>query len=232
MYKTLYLIYGSTLKGMIFLQSLIDFVLHIDAHLVSIVNTFGDLTYLILFSIIFIETGAVILPFLPGDSLLFAATALSAKPEYGLNVWIFVGIFCLAALLGDSLNFYLGKHVGMALRRHPFFGRFISDEKMVEAEHFFEKHGNISITLARFIPIIRTFAPFVAAGSNMPYKDFIKYNIIGNIAWVSICCSAGYFFGNIPFVKEHFSLVVIGIIVVSLIPAALSFVKSKTKKQA
>ncbi|KRN92912.1 hypothetical protein IV81_GL000982 [Pediococcus stilesii] len=217
---------------MIFLQSLIDFVLHIDAHLVSIVNTFGDLTYLILFSIIFIETGAVILPFLPGDSLLFAATALSAKPEYGLSVWIFVGIFCLAALLGDSLNFYLGKHVGMALRRHPFFGRFISDEKMVEAEHFFEKHGNISITLARFIPIIRTFAPFVAAGSNMPYKDFIKYNIIGNIAWVSICCSAGYFFGNIPFVKEHFSLVVIGIIVVSLIPAVLSFVKSKTKKQA
>lgn len=216
---------------MIFLQSLIDFILHIDAHLVTIVNTFGNLTYLILFSIIFIETGAVILPFLPGDSLLFAATALSAKPEYGLHIWIFVGIFFLAALLGDSLNFFLGKHVGMALRRHPFFGRFISDEKMEEAEHFFEKHGDISIALARFMPIIRTFAPFVAAGANMPYKKFIKYNLIGNIAWVSICCSAGYFFGNIPFVKEHFSLVVIGIILVSLIPAIISFSKSKIKKQ-
>lgn len=213
------------------MQVLIDFVLHIDSHLVTIVNSFGDLTYLLLFAIIFIETGAVILPFLPGDSLLFAATALSAKPEYGLRVWIFVGLFCLAALLGDSLNFYLGRHVGMALRKHRFFGKFISDEKMAEAEHFFEKHGNISITLARFMPIIRTFAPFVAAGSNMPYKDFIRYNIIGNVAWVAICCSAGYFFGNIAFVKEHFSLVVIGIIVVSLIPAIVSFAKSKIKKQ-
>ncbi|MCT1175996.1 VTT domain-containing protein [Pediococcus pentosaceus] len=213
------------------MQVLIDFVLHIDSHLVTIVNSFGDLTYLLLFAIIFIETGAVILPFLPGDSLLFAATALSAKPEYELHVWIFVGLFCLAALLGDSLNFYLGRHVGMALRKHRFFGKFISDEKMAEAEHFFEKHGNISITLARFMPIIRTFAPFVAAGSNMPYKDFIRYNIIGNVAWVAICCSAGYFFGNLAFVKEHFSLVVIGIIVVSLIPAIVSFAKSKIKKQ-
>jgi membrane-associated protein len=119
----------------------------------------------------------------------------------------------------------------MALRRHPFFGKFISDEKMDEAQHFFEKHGNISITLARFMPIIRTFAPFVAAGANMPYRSFIRYNIVGNFAWVAVCCGAGYFFGNIPFVKEHFSLVVIGIIVVSLIPAIISFIKSKSKKQ-
>lgn len=213
------------------MQTLIDFVLHIDEHLVTIVNNFGNYSYLILFVIIFIETGAVILPFLPGDSLLFAATALSAKPEYGLNVWAFIILFSLAALLGDSLNFFLGKHVGMALRRHPFFGRFISDEKMDEAQHFFEKHGNISITLARFMPIIRTFAPFVAAGANMPYRSFIRYNIVGNFAWVAVCCGAGYFFGNIPFVKEHFSLVVIGIIVVSLIPAIISFIKSKSKKQ-
>ncbi|KAF0333749.1 cytochrome O ubiquinol oxidase [Pediococcus acidilactici] len=213
------------------MQTLIDFVLHIDEHLVTIVNNFGNYSYLILFAIIFIETGAVILPFLPGDSLLFAATALSAKPEYGLNVWAFIILFSLAALLGDSLNFFLGKHVGMALRRHPFFGKFISDEKMDEAQQFFEKHGNISITLARFMPIIRTFAPFVAAGANMPYRSFIRYNIVGNFAWVAVCCGAGYFFGNIPFVKEHFSLVVIGIIVVSLIPAIISFVKSKSKKQ-
>lgn len=213
------------------MQTLIDFVLHIDEHLVTIVNNFGNCSYLILFAIIFIETGAVILPFLPGDSLLFAATALSAKPEYGLNVWAFIILFSLAALLGDSLNFFLGKHVGMALRRHPFFGKFISDEKMDEAQHFFEKHGNISITLARFMPIIRTFAPFVAAGANMPYRSFIRYNIVGNFAWVAVCCGAGYFFGNIPFVKEHFSLVVIGIIVVSLIPAIISFIKSKSKKQ-
>lgn len=213
------------------MQTLIDFVLHIDEHLVTIVNNFGNYSYLILFAIIFIETGAVILPFLPGDSLLFAATALSAKPEYGLNVWTFIILFSLAALLGDSLNFFLGKHVGMALRRHPFFGKFISDEKMDEAQQFFEKHGNISITLARFMPIIRTFAPFVAAGANMPYRSFIRYNIVGNFAWVAVCCGAGYFFGNIPFVKEHFSLVVIGIIVVSLIPAIISFIKSKSKKQ-
>lgn len=213
------------------MQTLIDFVLHIDEHLVTIVNNFGNYSYLILFAIIFIETGAVILPFLPGDSLLFAATALSAKPEYGLNVWAFIILFSLAALLGDSLNFFLGKHVGMALRRHPFFGKFISDEKMDEAQHFFEKHGNISITLARFMPIIRTFAPFVAAGANMPYRSFIRYNIVGNFAWVAVCCGVGYFFGNIPFVKEHFSLVVIGIIVVSLIPAIISFIKSKSKKQ-
>ncbi|KAF0339989.1 VTT domain-containing protein [Pediococcus acidilactici] len=213
------------------MQTLIDFVLHIDEHLVTIVNNFGNYSYLILFAIIFIETGAVILPFLPGDSLLFAATALSAKPEYRLNVWAFIILFSLAALLGDSLNFFLGKHVGMALRRHPFFGKFISDEKMDEAQHFFEKHGNISITLARFMPIIRTFAPFVAAGANMPYRSFIRYNIVGNFAWVAVCCGAGYFFGNIPFVKEHFSLVVIGIIVVSLIPAIISFIKSKSKKQ-
>lgn len=212
------------------MQTLIDFVLHIDEHLVTIVNNFGNYSYLILFAIIFIETGAVILPFLPGDSLLFAATALSAKPEYGLNVWAFIILFSLAALLGDSLNFFLGKHVGMALRRHPFFGKFISDEKMDEAQQFFEKHGNISITLARFMPIIRTFAPFVAAGANMPYRSFIRYNIVGNFAWVAVCCGAGYFFGNIPFVKEHFSLVVIGIIVVSLIPAIISFIKSKSKK--
>ena len=213
------------------MQTLIDFVLHIDEHLVTIVNNFGNYSYLILFAIIFIETGAVILPFLPGDSLLFAATALSAKPEYGLNVWAFIILFSLAALLGDSLNFFLGKHVGMALRRHPFFGKFISDEKMDEAQQFFEKHGNISITLARFMPIIRTFAPFVASGANMPYRSFIRYNIVGNFAWVAVCCGAGYFFGNIPFVKEHFSLVVIGIIVVSLIPAIISFIKSKSKKQ-
>ncbi|MBW9299922.1 VTT domain-containing protein [Pediococcus acidilactici] len=213
------------------MQTLIDFVLHIDEHLVTIVNNFGNYSYLILFAIIFIETGAVILPFLPGDSLLFAATALSAKPEYGLNVWAFIILFSLAALLGDSLNFFLGKHVGMALRRHPFFGKFISDEKMDEAQQFFGKHGNISITLARFMPIIRTFAPFVAAGANMPYRSFIRYNIVGNFAWVAVCCGAGYFFGNIPFVKEHFSLVVIGIIVVSLIPAIISFIKSKSKKQ-
>ncbi|XRF76619.1 VTT domain-containing protein [Pediococcus acidilactici] len=214
------------------MQTLIDFVLHIDEHLVTIVNNFGNYSYLILFAIIFIETGAVILPFLPGDSLLFAATALSAKPEYGLNVWAFIILFSLAALLGDSLNFFLGKHVGMALRRHPFFGKFISDEKMDEAQQFFEKHGNISITLARFMPIIRTFAPFVAAGANMPYRSFIRYNIVGNFAWVAVCCGAGYFFGNIPFVKEHFSLVVIGIIVVSLIPAIISFIKSKSKNKS
>lgn len=217
------------LETLTYMQTLIDFILHIDSHLVGIVTNFGGWTYFILFGIIFIETGAVILPFLPGDSLLFAATALAAKPEYHLSIWLFIILFFLAAFLGDSLNFFIGSTVGKALRNHPFFSKLISEEKMTEAEQFFEKHGNISITLARFIPIIRTFAPFVAATSKMKYRIFLKYNLIGDIAWVLLCCSGGYFFGNIPLVKDHFSLVVIGIVAISLIPALISFIRPKKK---
>lgn len=209
---------------------LIDFILHIDAHLENIVNTFGNWTYLIVFSIIFIETGAVIMPFLPGDSLLFAASALAASPKYHLNIWYFIILFFIASVVGDSLNFYLGKTAGKAMTNHSFFGRFIKEENIKKTEAFFEKHGGIAIALARFMPIIRTLSPFVCGGSGVKYSSFIKYNLIGATVWVAICCGAGFFFGNIPFVKEHFSMVILGIIGVSLLPAIIGAIKSKLSK--
>lgn len=209
---------------------LIDFILHIDAHLENIVNTFGNWTYLIVFSIIFIETGAVIMPFLPGDSLLFAASALAASPKYHLNIWYFIVLFFIASVVGDSLNFYLGKTAGKAMTNHSFFGRFIKEENIKKTEAFFEKHGGIAIALARFMPIIRTLSPFVCGGSGVKYSSFIKYNLIGATVWVAICCGAGFFFGNIPFVKEHFSMVILGIIGVSLLPAIIGAIKSKLSK--
>ncbi|GAX02216.1 VTT domain-containing protein [Secundilactobacillus silagei] len=206
---------------------LIDFVLHIDSHMVNIVNTFGGWSYGILFLVIFIETGAVILPFLPGDSLLFAAAALAANPDYHLSISLFTIIFLLAAIGGDSTNFLIGRHFGIAITRHPFFSRFIKEENLASARKFFEKHGKIAIFLARFMPIIRTFVPFVAATSDYDYRSFLRYNIPAGICWVLLCCGGGYFFGNIDFVKAHFSLVVIGIIIVSMIPALIGLLKSR-----
>lgn len=213
------------------MATLIDFILHIDVHLIQIVNQFGDATYLILFAIIFIETGAVIMPFLPGDSLLFAACALAADPRYNLNIWIFILLFFCACLGGDSLNFLIGHKVGKTLSNHSLFGKLIDKDSLARAEVFFEKHGAPAIILARFIPIIRTFAPFAAAGSGFPYKSFIRFSLIGCVLWVGLCCGCGYFFGNLPFVQEHFSLIIIAIIVVTLIPALVGFLKSKMAKK-
>lgn len=214
------------------LTFLTDFVLHIDRHLVTIVNAFGNWTYAILFLIIFIETGAVILPFLPGDSLLFAACALAANPEYHLNIWLFVILFWLAPVLGDSLNFFFGHKLGESLTKHHIFGKFIKEKDLKRTEQFFEKHGGIAISLARFMPIIRTFAPFVAGGSGVKYKTFLPYNLIGATAWVILCCGGGYFFGNFPAVKDHFSLVVIGIIIISIIPAIIGALKSRKQSKS
>jgi Uncharacterized membrane-associated protein len=211
------------------LANLIDFVLHIDSHLVNIVNNFGGWTYLILFIIIFVETGAVILPFLPGDSLLFAAAALAANPDYGLNIWIFLSLFLAAPILGDSTNFMIGHFLGNKLKSASWFQKVVKPEYLERTEKFFEKHGAMSITLARFMPIIRTFAPFIAAGSGLKYNNFIKHNVIGAIAWVALCCGAGYFFGNMPFVKEHFSMIIIGIIIISLIPAIVGIIKGSSE---
>ncbi|GEL16059.1 VTT domain-containing protein [Pediococcus cellicola] len=208
---------------------LIDFVLHIDEHLISIVNTFGNWSYLILFAIIFVETGAVILPFLPGDSLLFAAAALSANSTYNLNIWVFVFSLFFAAVLGDSTNFFIGRGIGNALTEHHLFGKFINKEKLDESRNFFERYGSVSITFARYMPIIRTFAPFVAGGSNFKFQKFIVFDILGAATWVALCCGAGFFFGNFPFVKEHFSVIVIGIILISLIPILISFLKTRKK---
>ena len=207
------------------MSTLIDFILHIDDHLINIVNTFGNSTYLILFGVIFIETGAVIFPFLPGDSLLFAA--LSANVNYGLSIGLFVIIFLAASIGGDSLNFFFGNKFGEIIPRNRILGKFIKEKDLTKAREFFNKYGAMAIFFGRFIPIIRTLIPFVAATSDFPYKRFIKYNLIACISWVAICCGAGYYFGNIPVVKENFSMVIIGIVAISLIPAVVGYVKTK-----
>lgn len=209
------------------MSALIDFILHIDTHIVSIVNTFGNWSYLILFAIVFIETGLVVVPFLPGDSLLFATSALAANANYHLSIGIFIGMFLVACIAGDSLNFLIGHKIGKSLSDHSLFGRLIDKKSLARSELFFEKHGAPAIILARYMPIIRTFAPFVSAGSGFPYKRFIKFSLIGCISWVLLCTLCGYFFGNLPFVQAHFSAIILGIIVVTLIPAVVGFIRSK-----
>lgn len=210
------------------MQTLIDFILHIDQHIINLVNFFGDWTYLLLFGVIFVETGVVIMPFLPGDSLLFAASAIAANSQYNLSITIFIILFLAASIIGDSLNFYLGEKIGYRLTQQKFFGKFIKPEQMEKSKEFFDKYGVLAIFIARFMPIIRTFAPFIAASSGYKYKKFVKYNVTACITWVLLCCGGGYFFGNIPFVQEHFSLVILGILLVTCIPAIVAlFNKNK-----
>ncbi|BAP85841.1 membrane protein [Paucilactobacillus hokkaidonensis JCM 18461] len=209
------------------MPQLIDFIMHIDQHLISIVNQFDSMTYLILFALIFIETGVVILPFLPGDSLLFAASALAANQAFNLNFGMFLVTFFVAAVLGDSLNYEIGKHTGLLVSRNSFFGRFLNQEKLDKAETFFNKHGGKTIVIARFMPFVRTFAPFISGGSKMNYRKFAFYNIIGGFLWVLVCCLTGFFFGNLPIVQDNFTFVIFGIIGVSLLPAIITYLKSK-----
>ena len=208
------------------MSTLIDFILHIDSHLINIVNTFGDSTYLILFAVIFIETGAVIFPFLPGDSLLFAAAALSANATYGLNIGLFIIIFLAASIGGDSLNFFFGNKFGEIIPRHRILGKFIKEKDLSKARGFFDKYGAMAIFFGRFIPIIRTLIPFVSATSDFPYKRFIKYNLIACISWVAICWRR-ILLGNIPVVKDRISMVIIGIVGISLIPAIVGYLKTR-----
>ncbi|MBC1458653.1 DedA family protein [Listeria newyorkensis] len=209
------------------IQAMISFIIHIDQHLVEIINTFGVWTYVIIFLIIFVETGLVIFPFLPGDSLLFAAGALAVLPGSELNIVVLLIVLWVAAVLGDTVNYHIGKKVGTSIPPDSWLGKVINQEKMDKAEAFFNKHGGKTIFIARFMPFIRTFAPFVAGASRMNYRYFLNYNLLGATVWVLLCTMAGYFFGNIPVVKENFSLVVLGIIFVSILPMIFSFVKSK-----
>lgn len=211
---------------------LIDFILHIDDHIRLLANNFGPWTYAILFAIILVETGAVILPFLPGDSLLFAAGALAANPAMNFNVWIFGFGFFLSALIGDSLNFWVGKTAGYKLLSHRFLGRFIKRDNIIEAEKYFEAKGAQAIILARYIPIVRTFLPFVAGISQFNYREFFKYSFIAAASWAILATGAGYLFGNIPFVKDHFSVIVLGIVFVTLIPTFVGLAKTFLKKRA
>lgn len=208
----------------------IDFVLHIDVHLDELIRQFGLWVNLILFVIIFIETGLVVTPFLPGDSLLFAAGALAAREGTGLNPYLLYLILAIAAVLGDTANYWIGHFVGPKV----FTGnsRLFKKEYLLRTQAFYEKHGGKTILLARFVPIIRTFAPFVAGIGKMRYGYFISYNVVGGVIWTGLFIFAGYFFGNIEFVKNNFSLVVIAIILISLIPVILEALKAKkTPKQ-
>lgn len=205
------------------IRTLIDFILHIDDHLVELVSTYGTETYLFLFLIIFVETGVVIMPFLPGDSLIFAGAALSANGS--LNIFILFFVVFFAAVIGDTVNYHIGKAFGNKLIN--WNNRFIKKEYIEKTSHFFERHGGKSIIIARFVPIIRTFAPFVAGIGKMHYLKFLSYNVIGAVLWVLLFCIAGFFFGNIPFVKDNFSIVIIAIILISLLPAVIGAVKAK-----
>ena len=207
---------------------MIDFLLNFDVYLTGFVQDYGTLTYAILFAIIFAETGLVITPFLPGDSLLFAAGALAATASLSLEV--LVPVLVLAAVVGDAVNYSVGRRLARRfLDDVPDTGwiyRVVKREHVLRAHEFFERHGGKAVVLARFVPIVRTFVPFVAGGANMTYRVFAIYNVTGAILWVGICAGAGYLFGNIPVVKENFELVVVGIVLISIIPLVIELLKA------
>ncbi len=209
------------------IKGFIDFFLHLDDHMTVIIDQYGNATYAILFAIIFAETGLVIAPLLPGDSLLFILGALSAQDA--LNIYLLWALLFVAAVLGDAANYAIGSY----FKNKILLGEkipFIKQAYLNKTKAFYEKHGPKTIIIARFVPIVRTFAPFLAGVGDMPYSKFALYNVVGAALWVTIGLWAGYFFGNIPFVSEHFSLVVVGIVALSLVPVVLEFLKYR--KQA
>ncbi len=210
-----------------FIKGIIDFIIHIDKHLAYIVQSFGAWTYLMLFGIIFAETGLVVTPFLPGDSLLFAVGAFAAADA--LNIyWAFL-ILVLAAVIGDSANYTVGKFFGEALLQKAG-SRFLKKEYIDRTHRFFEKYGGKTIVLARFVPIVRTFAPFVAGLGKMRYVYFFTYNVMGGILWVAIFVFGGFFFGNLPFVRKNFTLVIFAIVVISILPGVIEFMRHRRGK--
>ncbi len=206
---------------------LIDIFLHLDKYLGFIINNYGFETYLLLFFIIFLETGLVVTPFLPGDSLIFAAAAFAAMGM--LNVYALLGLLMVAAILGDTVNYEIGRIFGDKLINIAG-GKLIKKEHLGKTNKFYEKHGGKTIIFARFIPIVRTLAPFVAGMGKMQYRHFISFNAIGGILWVLVVSALGFFFGNIPVVKKNFEFVIIAIIFISIVPVIVEFLKSKMKK--
>lgn len=208
-----------------FFSQIVDLFLHLDKYLTSIISEYGTWTYLILFLVIFVETGLVVMPFLPGDSLLFAAGALAANPENNLNIVLLMVLLFIAAFLGDTLNYTIGDYVGPKVFRRDY--RFLKRKYLLQTQAFYDKHGGKTIIFARFIPIIRTFAPFVAGVGTMKYGRFLSYNVIGGFLWVVAFSMIGYFFGNLPIVKKNFTLVIFAIIFLSILPPIIEFVKHK-----
>ena len=207
---------------------LIDFILHMDVHLSEIIQSYGVWTYFILFLIIFCETGLVVTPFLPGDSLLFAAGAFAAKGD--LNVAMLFLLLSVAAVLGDTVNYWAGKIVGPRIF-HKERVRFLNREYLDRTHRFYERYGGKTIIIARFIPIIRTFAPFVAGIGSMTYARFISYNIVGGVIWIAAFAFAGYYFGNIAIVKKNFTLVIFAIIIISVLPAVVEFLRQYKQRR-
>ncbi len=205
------------------IQHFIELVLHLDKYLGQIIQDYGVWTYLFLFIIIFMETGFVITPFLPGDSLIFAAGTLAGLGY--MNIWVLYLVLCAAAILGDTVNYWIGHYIGP----RAFSGniRFLKKEYIDRTHAFYEKHGGKTIIIARFIPIIRTFAPFVAGVGAMTYPKFITYNVVGGMAWVALFLFGGYFFGNLPFVQQNFSFVLLAIIIISVMPAIIEIINSR-----
>lgn len=220
------------------IQFLLDFLLNLDNHLFELIVNYGAWIYLILFLIIFVETGLVVMPFLPGDSLLFAAGAFCAGVvnDVGdvaqLNLWIVLVLLIIAAILGDSTNYSIGKNIGLRILQWNVRGKPLVNPKYIQqTNEFYEKHGPKTIIIARFVPIVRTFAPFVAGIGTMSYPKFLRFNVIGALVWVIGLTLLGYFFGNLPFVRNNFETVIFGIIGLSLVPMIVEFVKSRRKKE-
>ena len=210
------------------IKQLSDFILHIDVHLQEIIVAYGVWTYAILFAIIFCETGLVVTPFLPGDSLLFTVGAFAATGSLDV-IWIFI-LLSLAAIIGNIVNYSIGYYVGPNIMQKKNI-RFINKEYLERTHKFYEKHGGKTMVIARFVPIIRTFAPFVAGIGFMTYGRFMFFNIVAGIAWVGIFVFGGYYFGNLPAVKNHFTLVIVAIIVISMVPAVIEFFRHRFQSQ-
>jgi membrane-associated protein len=206
---------------------IINFILHVDSYLLELTQNYGAWIYAILFAIVFAETGLVVTPFLPGDSLLFATGALAATGA--LDVRVATVLVLVAAVAGDAVNYSIGRSAGARIihlaNTDPRWGRWINPAYLARAHEFFERHGGKAIVLGRFMPIVRTFVPFVAGVAEMSYPAFALYNVTGGVVWVGICVGAGYLFGNVPIVKENFSLVAIGIVIVSILPMVIEFIR-------
>jgi len=216
------------------MEALIDLFLHFDRHLAEFVATYGVWVYALLFAIIFAETGLVVTPFLPGDSLLFAAGALAATGAF--NIWLLLGLLTVAAVLGDAVNYAVGDAVGprvfTSIDRTSFWQRMLNKDHLDRAHAFFERYGGKAIVLGRFVPIVRTFVPFVAGAGTMTYSTFAFYNVTGALIWVGVCTLAGYAFGNVPIVRDNFTFVALGIVLFSMIPLLVEFLRHRRAANA
>ena len=211
------------------MKEILDLFLHLPDHLETFINAHGTLIYGLLFLIIFCETGLVVTPFLPGDSLLFAIGALAAKPSSSLNIWIAAAILLVAAILGDTVNYWIGrKSGGWMMRKFP---KIVKPAHIEKTNEFFVRYGGKTIIIARFVPIVRTFAPFVAGSGEMDYRRFMSFNVVGAVLWVGLILPCGWFFGNIPIVQKNFELVVLGIIGISVLPMVIEIARAKLKKR-